>query len=137
MIKESAISFLLCLIFLQCISVFQKEHYVHISCDEAMSLIEVSENDTNFVVIDFRSDKYFNRFHLPGAIQPARVRIQWTVGWKTKRYLIYCQGGFNRKTVFKQMEEMGFKKVTICIGELMGATNINLANKRVGGNEPW
>lgn len=87
-----------------------------ISLVEAWLLIQLHENDMDFVILDLRSPSHFEVEHLAGAVnleylsplifEEALDRLD-----RNKTYLVYCYGGGRSAEVATMMEEKGFGKV--------------------------
>ena len=68
--------------------------------------------DSEFVLLDVRSEAEFNAAHLPGALHVERGRIEWIVPnilKKTDRTIyVYCQDGRRSGFATERLLEMGY-----------------------------
>ena len=97
-----------------------------ISPQDALKLIKEHENDSDFEILDIRSDEEFAAGHIPGAKSlhyeghefPKKVKKLD----KEKEYLIYCKSGVRGGYFLGQMENSGFKKAHNINSGFMGWT---------------
>jgi rhodanese-related sulfurtransferase len=73
---------------------------------------KIIESDSEFVLLDVRSDAEFNAAHLPGALNVERGRIEWVVPniiKKTDRTIyVYCQDGRRSGFAAERLIQMGY-----------------------------
>ena len=86
-----------------------------VSCKQAWELIQKHKTDTNFVIIDFRPKKKFDKAHLKNALY-YDVYDDGIDKWlealdKNKIYLIYCTMGSRSTAGLNKMKKSAFKNV--------------------------
>jgi rhodanese-related sulfurtransferase len=73
---------------------------------------KISEGDSEFVLLDVRSEAEFNAAHLPGALNVERGRLEWVVPniiKKTDRTIyVYCQDGRRSGFAAERLIQMGY-----------------------------
>ncbi len=86
-----------------------------ISIKESRKMIKDRIDDKNFVLLDIRTPKEFNEFHIDKAINidyySRNFKNELEKLDKTKDYLIYCRSAHRSKGGLKIMKELGFKSV--------------------------
>jgi rhodanese-related sulfurtransferase len=86
-----------------------------ITCEEAVELIKANQGNSNFIILDTRTEEMFNKSHLKNAI----VYDVYNEGFnkyletldKSKIYLIYCTSGVRSAEAVEKMKEKGFGKI--------------------------
>jgi rhodanese-related sulfurtransferase len=73
---------------------------------------QIIASDSEFVLLDVRSEAEFNAAHLPGALHVERGRLEWIVPniiKKTDRIIyVYCQDGRRSGFATERLLEMGY-----------------------------
>jgi len=73
---------------------------------------KIIEGDSEFVLLDVRSEAEFNAAHLPGALNVERGRLEWIVPniiKKTDRTIyVYCQDGKRSGFAAERLIQMGY-----------------------------
>ncbi len=104
-----------------CFSLFFSE-YSHaqkekedITCKQAYDLIKKHQGDTNFVIIDFRTEEMYSNGHIKGAtvfdVFSDKIDTWLNKLNRNKTYLLYCNAGYRSGIALKKMKEMKFKKL--------------------------
>ena len=110
-------AFFLCFILLITTSLTRCQEHAeeNISCLQSFELIENHQNDTNFIIIDLRTDAMFNEEHLENAICHDVFSDDFE-NWidqfaRDKTYLLYCNVGHRSGIALNKMKEMEFKNL--------------------------
>jgi rhodanese-related sulfurtransferase len=78
----------------------------------AKNFKKIIDGDSEFVLLDVRSEAEFNAAHLPGALNVERGRIEWVVPniiKKTDRAIyVYCQDGRRSGFAAERLIQMGY-----------------------------
>jgi len=86
-----------------------------ISIKESRKMIKDRIDDKNFVLLDIRTPKEFNEFHIDKAINidyyNRNFKNELEKLDKSRDYLIYCRSAHRSKAGLKIMKELGFKSV--------------------------
>ena len=107
-----------CIIFLIIASGFsfaQDSGSENMTCSEAFALIQKYQNDTNFVILDLRTQAMYDGEHIENAI----VYDVFSEGFDTwvnqlnkdKIYLLYCTRGHRSSIALDKMKQMGFNNL--------------------------
>jgi rhodanese-related sulfurtransferase len=112
----SLVSFLL-LVGSACISAGQSsenENFGNINVETARQMIEENKNNPDFVLLDTRTPREFERSRIEGAqFYNYSSREFWDQIKnldKSKTYLVYCHSGGRSGNTVKFMEKNGFKE---------------------------
>jgi rhodanese-related sulfurtransferase len=77
---------------------------------------QIIASDSEFVLLDVRSEAEFNAAHLPGALHVERGRLEWIVPniiKKTDRTIyVYCQDGRRSGFATERLLEMGYRNTS-------------------------
>ena len=106
------------IIFLITVSSFsfaQDNKSENLTCPEAYALIQKFQNDTNFVILDLRTQAMYDEEHIENAI----VYDVFSEGFdiwvgklnKDKMYLLYCTRGHRSGIALEKMKQMGFNNL--------------------------
>ncbi len=111
---------LLVLLFITICSLNAQEINTSITVQQSDSLIRARSLDTNFVILDIRTDMEYTAGHLGNAIQidflkKRGKREMWKLD-RTKAYLIYCRSGRRSKSALDMMKERKFPEVYNMLG---------------------
>lgn len=87
----------------------------NLTCPEAFAIIQKLKNDTNFIILDLRTQAMYDEEHIENAI----VRDVFSGGFDTwvsklnkeKIYLLYCTRGHRSSIALEKMRQMGFKNL--------------------------
>jgi rhodanese-related sulfurtransferase len=104
-----------CIFFLITVSSFsfaQDNKSENLTCSQAFAVIQKFQNDTNFVILDLRTQVMYDEEHIENAI----VYDVFSVGFDTwvsklkkdKKYLLYCTRGHRSGIAIEKMKQMGF-----------------------------
>ncbi|WP_414469952.1 rhodanese-like domain-containing protein [Methanobacterium sp. ACI-7] len=95
-----------------------------ISPQDALKLIKEHEDDSNFEILDIRSDREFESGHIPKAkslhYEGHEFKKKVDNLDKEKEYVIYCKSGVRGGYFLNQMKESGFKKAHNIQGGFLG-----------------
>jgi len=100
----------------------KKENQIikNISADEAHQLIEENKGNTDFLIIDIRTESEYNQGYIQDAINIDYYSPDFTDHLddldKNKTYLIYCRSGNRSDKTLNKMENLGFKEVYNLVG---------------------
>jgi rhodanese-related sulfurtransferase len=76
---------------------------------------KVISSDTEFVLLDVRSEAEFKAAHLPGALHVERGRIEWIIPniikKSDRKIYVYCQDGRRSAFATERLHEMGYANV--------------------------
>ncbi len=95
---------------------FPRMMQVHVTPILADILIQINENNPDFVIIDVRTAAEYSSGHIEGAINldfrgGQTFRDDLDALDKNKTYLIYCRSGNRSGQTLPIMEDLGFMKV--------------------------
>ena len=115
------------------VAAFVKPGFYNIGPTQASELIELNENNPNFVVLDVRTNEEFRQGHIENAqlidyySQDFAERLDALD--KTQTYLIYCRSGNRSGNTLTLMRELGFKEVYNISGGIRAwiSAGLNLA----------
>jgi rhodanese-related sulfurtransferase len=83
-----------------------------ITTEQASALIQESQGNPDFIIIDVRTRAEFDSGHIENAInldyQAANFADELEKLDKYKAYLVYCKGGGRSKGAVDKMAELGF-----------------------------
>ena len=88
----------------------EKADTANVTCEQAFELIKKHEADTNFVIIDFRPKKMYDKAYLENAIY-FDYYSSGVDAWlerlnRNKTYLIYCNVGKRTGLALKKMRKI-------------------------------
>jgi rhodanese-related sulfurtransferase len=86
-----------------------------VSCQEALKIIQEHQRDSNFIILDFRTNEMFDESRIAGAICHD-VFLPDIDDWlkaldRKKTYLIYCTLGHRSGIALEKMKETGFVNI--------------------------
>ncbi len=103
------------LLIMTCIASAQTRLKEDISCQQAMELINKHSGDTSFLILDVRTPEEYKNGHLEKAIlidyKSANFQDKISKLDKTKKYLVYCQGGVRSKGAVGIMKNQNFRNL--------------------------
>ena len=110
--KNAIIIYFVLFSILSCNEKVKKED---LSSKQAFDLIQAHQNDSSFIIIDFRPVEKYNAAHIENAIYfdvfSDSVDNWLNTLYKDNTYLIYCTIGHRSGIAFEKMKKMNFKKV--------------------------
>ena len=126
-------SFLLILIaFILCVGVMlldSRALYTSISMDEAAAMIKT---ETDYVLLDVRTELEFNEKHIPGAMNiPNESIISDNIKElpdKDQMILVYCRSGNRSKQAAQKLGEFGYSNVYE-IGGILDWNGLTVSSK--------
>ena len=126
-------SFLLILIaFILCVGVMLMDNralYTSISMDEAAAMIKT---ETDYVLLDVRTELEFNEKHIPGAMNiPNESIISDNIKElpdKDQLILVYCRSGNRSKQAAQKLGEFGYSNVYE-IGGILDWNGLKVSSK--------
>ena len=106
---------LLCLCLLLCLTAcgeVEKEPYVNITAEEAKLLMDT---ETNYVILDVRTQSEFDEKHIPGAIllpdYEVAERAEEVLKEKDQLILVYCRSGRRSKKASEELVKLGYTNI--------------------------
>jgi rhodanese-related sulfurtransferase len=97
--------------------------YGKITVVQADSLIKANENNSNFIIIDVRTQEEYSTGHIENAINinfnSPSFRNDINVLDKDNVYLIYCRSGGRSAGAFDVMKELEFQEVYELLGGII------------------
>jgi len=106
----------------------------HILVEELADWIIKSKSD--FKLIDIRTEKEFNEYHIPGALnEPINSLLDQSFE-KNEKIVIYSQGGIHSAQAWYLMRAKGYKKVYFITGGLDEWKEKILFPVKPAGNSP-
>ncbi|MEN6329614.1 MAG: rhodanese-like domain-containing protein [Methanobacteriaceae archaeon] len=104
-----------------------------ISPEDVFELIEESDEDSNYMLIDVRPSWGFSEKHIAGALNldcsDPEFKEQLQELDQGKKYIIYCKSGFRGGKTRDFMEKNGFSEVYNMKGGLDAWKEANLPTK--------
>jgi len=106
--------FILILALVLCLSVFAgcSAGYESISAQEAKELMQTQ---SNYVILDVRTQQEFDEKHIPGAMLIPDTEIEAKAEEKLKNkdqlILVYCRSGNRSKKASQKLADMGYTNV--------------------------
>lgn len=98
--------------FIGCAADTKPTTYISISASEAKSLME---SETDYVILDVRTEKEFADGHIPDAIlipdYEIEERAENELPDKKQLILVYCRSGRRSKTAAEKLAAMGYSNV--------------------------
>jgi rhodanese-related sulfurtransferase len=89
---------------------------INVEPKEASSLIQANNNNPDFIIVDVRPSRYYERGYIEGAVNisldienPSIFQNKLNSLDKSKTYLTYCQDGCGEPAGI--MEELNFKNI--------------------------
>ena len=114
-IKHLLYVVLIFLTLIDCQHVKKIKQNENIICKEAYTLIQKYKSDKDFVIVDFRPEKKYNKAHIKNAIFfdvfSNKIDVWLDSLNRQKTYLIYCTRGNRSSIALNKMKKMGFKNV--------------------------
>lgn len=114
MLKCFLIFFMLTVIASGC-SVSSKEKktsYEQITMEEVLDLME---NEKDYVILDVRTEGEYKEGHIPGALNIPNETIGKeeiaALPDKTKKILVYCRSGSRSKQAAKKLADLGYENI--------------------------
>lgn len=114
MLKCFLIFFMLTVIASGC-SVSSKEKktsYEQITMEEVLDLME---NEEDYVILDVRTEGEYKEGHIPGALNIPNETIGKeeiaALPDKTKKILVYCRSGSRSKQAAKKLADLGYENI--------------------------
>jgi len=109
---------MLCLFFVSNIITILKAQDTsmeNITCKQSSELIQQHSNDTNFIILDLRTEQMYNEGHIENSLFHDVFSADFE-GWlntldKNKTYLLYCNVGHRSGIALDKMEQAGFKNL--------------------------
>lgn len=106
----------------------------HITVEELADWIIKGKSD--FILIDIRTEKEFNEYHIPSAVNVPVTGLINQSYEKNEKIVIYSQGGIHSAQAWYLMRAKGFKKVYFIAGGLDEWKEKVLFPVRPAGNNP-
>ena len=106
----------------------------HITVEELADWIIKGKSD--FILIDIRTEKEFNEYHIPSAVNVPVTGLINQSYEKNEKIVIYSQGGIHSAQAWYLMRAKGFKKVYFIAGGLDEWKEKVLFPVRPAGNDP-
>jgi|WetSurMetagenome_2_1015567.scaffolds.fasta_scaffold180140_2 rhodanese-related sulfurtransferase len=86
-----------------------------LNSQEAAALIELNQDNPDFVILDVRTPDEFGGVHLANAINIDYESTDFYTELgkldRSKQYLVYCKSGQRSSPAVRMMVELGFKRV--------------------------
>ncbi|MCC5851542.1 MAG: sulfurtransferase [Alkalimonas sp.] len=80
-----------------------------------MTIPELQQQGTPYVLLDTREDHEWQQGHLPGAMHLGKGiierDIEQTVQDKQQRIILYCGGGYRSALAAQALQQMGYQQV--------------------------
>ena|SRR3989338_2582311 len=96
--------------------------YIEIYPTDAQDLISKNKGNSNFVIVDVRTDKEFGKGHIEGALHydvyDADFEKKILALDKAKVYVVYCRVGARSRATAEFMVENGFGQVYTVRGSM-------------------
>ena len=90
----------------------QEAVYVNITAEEAKKIMDT---ETDYVILDVRTQEEYDQGHIPGAILIPDYEIsekaESVLTDKDQLILVYCRSGRRSKNAAAQLEEMGYTRI--------------------------
>ena len=90
----------------------KEEAYVQITMDEA---VQMMENESNYIILDVRTEAEYNAGHIPNAIcVPNETIVEDNITQlpdKEQRILVYCRSGNRSKQASEKLARFGYTNV--------------------------
>lgn len=90
----------------------KEEAYVQITMDEA---VQMMENESNYIILDVRTEAEYNAGHIPNAICiPNETIVEDNITQlpdKEQRILVYCRSGNRSKQASEKLARFGYTNV--------------------------
>ncbi|WP_088330494.1 rhodanese-like domain-containing protein [Lacimicrobium sp. SS2-24] len=91
---------------------------------EPISAQQVQQNAQDYFVLDVRSEEEYHQGHVPGATNIAHSKIDSHAGLlpadPTTPMVLYCRSGRRAALAAQKLEEMGYTKVFLMQGDMLG-----------------
>ena len=105
----------LLMILRACGQTTQKEQeavYVNITAEEAKKIMDT---ETDYVILDVRTQEEYDQGHIPGAIvipdTEIKVRAEEELPDKDEMILVYCRSGRRSKNAAQILAELGYTNI--------------------------
>ncbi len=112
--KNLIIGIILLLVVFNC-KITQKKQPENITCKQAFELIQEHRNDSNFIILDLRTDNMYNEEHIENSICYdvfSENFDEWVNQFdRNKVYLLYCNVGHRSGIALNKMKELGFRNL--------------------------
>lgn len=86
--------------------------YVNITAEEAKKLMD---SETDYVILDVRTQEEYDQGHIPGAIvipdTEIRARAEEVLPNKDQMILVYCRSGRRSKLAAEILAELGYTNI--------------------------
>lgn len=90
----------------------QKAVYVNITAEEAKKIMDT---ETDYVILDVRTQEEYDQGHIPGAIvipdTEIRARAEEVLTDKDQMILVYCRSGRRSKNAAQILVELGYTNI--------------------------
>lgn len=110
--KFLAVIFLTVFIFTGCSSASAKTEYKQVSMADAVSMME---KETDYIILDVRTEEEFAEKHIPGAICIPNEAIGSEeieeLPDKSQLILVYCRSGNRSKQASQKLADMGYTNI--------------------------
>lgn len=106
------LAFVTALSFIGCAADTKTTTYISISASEAKALMD---SETDYVILDVRTEKEFADGHIPNAIlipdYEIEERAENELTDKKQLILVYCRSGRRSKTAAEKLASLGYSNV--------------------------
>ncbi len=104
----------LLMVLMNC-SMTRQNEAENLTCEQAYDLIQKHLNDSNFVILDLRTETMFTGGHIENSIYYDVFSDNFD-DWagkldRNKVYLLYCNVGHRSGIALEKMKELGFKSL--------------------------